>query len=266
MIEKRDIPKEVHAFHEAFMKLYGGGYKHDVSQLFSDFLNVSISNFQLEPNPELEAEINKRYSPEEVVLLGKLFQQWVLSMNEIMGEGDGFDWYDILGVYYEALNHGFKRSAFGQFFTPETIVKMMGAMMFPASDNPDKIQSISDPCSGSGRFLLEAHCQLKARCICYGEDIDAMCAKMTVLNCLVHGVEAEVIHHNSLMPESFNAGWYVNAGIKKGGMPNIRRITAEDSRVIGMWKRVREEQPEKQKEQVKILEEKYSNRQLNMFS
>lgn len=224
-----DVPAPLKPFNKIFESL--AGYRHDAERVFSDFIEISISNFQFTPTEGLKERIEKTYDPKEIVILGNLFKEYVRLMNEQL---QSRSWYDALGQMYEALASSGRRSGLGQFFTPMEICDMMTSITV-AKPEDNRIISINDPACGSGRTLLSTNAYLKGRCVCFAEDMDHICAKMAVLNFLVHGVVAEVIHHDSLSPNSFFAGWHVNPVLRESGVPSITPIKKEDSYVIKMW-------------------------------
>ena len=219
------IPTWIKPFDEIFMQL---SRRWDCSQIFDDFLDVAISHFDPTPNIELDTRMQKVYTEEERKLFSALFSQWLqCTLKEL--KSDDWIYADLLGNYYEYIAGKFKRSNFGQFFTPEHLVELMTKMII--SDATEKIQRINDPACGSGRMLLSAHMFLKGNIIAYAEDLDKMCCKMTVLNFLIHGVEGEVIHHNSLARDHFLNGWYVNQ-CRRQAIFSVRKIEIENSYIM----------------------------------
>lgn len=82
--------------------------------------------------------------------------------------------------------------------------------------------NFGDPACGSGRFLIAAHAKFPGN-YCCGEDIDRTCALMTVCNFILHGVNGEVIWHDSLMPtkERFYGAWRVCPRPDLMGCPQV---------------------------------------------
>lgn len=103
------------------------------------------------------------------------------------------EWCDPLGEYYECLAGNYKKSNFGQFFTPKPLCDLMAQITIC----DDWGKNINDPACGSGRLILAANHKTKGNYfVC--EDLDAICCKMTAVNLCFHEVRAEVHCHNSL--------------------------------------------------------------------
>lgn len=245
-------------FDKKFNALTNQGYRHDASRVWDDFLSVTLSNFCLEtPYPDLKNYIEKTYG-EDVKLMGELFIEYLHSMQRAVTDDNS--WFDLLGHYYEYLASRSKKQAFGQFFTPEHLCDLICQLTYEKGEEDDKIKTVNDPCCGSARFLISAHMHWKGKVMCYGEDLDPQCTKMAAINCLMHGVEAEIINHNSLLPDSFNDGYHVNVNLRYTGMPHIRRIKKEESHIINMWERAKVENKKGYDQQVEVMEQKYSER------
>ena len=88
---------------------------------------------------------------------------------------------------------------------------------------------INDCAVGSGRTLLAFHIRHLGNYY-VAEDIDPMCVRMTVCNFLLHGVEGEVICHDTLCcPDSCVFAYKVNEGLNNPlsqyyHVPNIQEI------------------------------------------
>ena len=96
--------------------------------------------------------------------------------------------------------------------------------------------NFGDPACGSGRFLIAAHAKSPGN-YCCGEDIDRTCALMTVCNFILHGVNGEVIWHDSLIPtkERFYGAWRVRPRRDLNGVPEVTRLKWEDSLCYAVW-------------------------------
>ena len=60
----------------------------------------------------------------------------------------------------------------------------------------------------------------------YGADVDANCAKMTVINLCLNGMYGEIAWINSITNQCFG-GWKIVRIIK--GIPRIREITMKEN-------------------------------------
>jgi type I restriction enzyme M protein len=197
--------------------------RHDYSSIFDDFLTFSMCAFALKTEEETYLERAKRYQPEEM----KLFSELLAELMRLYGKCD--TWTDPLGTFYECISSNYKKSGFGQYFTPEPVCDMMVTLQMPETGSPE---TVNDPACGSGRLLLACHFQSKGKVRVYAEDLDEICVKMTCLNLLFHGAVGEVVHHNSIMPDHWFNGWVINHKFKTLGFPSILRIRQDQSEIM----------------------------------
>lgn len=96
--------------------------------------------------------------------------------------------------------------------------------------------NFGDPACGSGRFLIAAHAKFPGN-YCCGEDIDRTCALMTVCNFILHGVNGEVIWHDSLRPtkDYFYGAWRVRPRPELMGIPEVSKMEWEDTLCYAVW-------------------------------
>ncbi len=105
--------------------------------------------------------------------------------------------HDILGDLFQgAITYG----AGGQFFTPESLTKLMAQMALGDSDSTDERKTVCDPCCGSGRMLLAA-AEIRPHYQFVGQDIDLACVRMTAINLALWNRHGYVIWGNSLTNE-----------------------------------------------------------------
>lgn len=228
-MSKIQIPAEYKAFEDKFSAL---AYGQDDSKVFDDMLTFIIDLFSFD-NPwkphgrYKDPEIRKRFF--------ELFQEIVLLMNKKVRD-DG-EWYDPFGNLYETqiASHG-RRLHAGQFFTPENIVDLMVSINSDGRDLTGKGLNFGDPACGSGRFLIAVHAKFPGN-YCCGEDIDRTCALMTVCNFILHGVNGEVIWHDSLMPtkDHFYGAWRVRPRPDLLGIPEVSKMEWEDTLCYAVW-------------------------------
>jgi hypothetical protein len=187
--------------------------RHGVHQIFSDFLTLLICAFSHGKMEGLYLETINRYEKPEAYDFSEALASLVIEMT-----GDGSGMVDVLGTYFEEnVSHGRN----GQFFTPKQICDLLARM-----NKPDRFGSrILDPACGSGRMLL-AMGKLNRFALFYGADVDANCAKMTVINLCLNGLFGEVAWMNSLTNEFYGA-WEIMPTVK--GIPRIREITSRES-------------------------------------
>lgn len=97
---------------------------------------------------------------------------------------------DVLGEIFQAqITYG----EHGQFFTPEHITEFMAKIAMGES----KKEVISDPCCGSGRFLLSA-AKENPESYFIGQDIDERCCKMAAINLWIFDLDGEIRYGDSL--------------------------------------------------------------------
>ncbi len=234
MSTTKNIPTDLHPFHSVFEKL--SYYKHDPAEVLDTFLEWVMWGFC--PDNSLDWNSGKRFSENERPIFGELFQQWALLMNaKVRGEKE---WFDMFGTYYEAYVAGkSRRNCKGQFFTPKHVCDFK-AKIVGAGDGETGL-NVSDPCCGSGRFLLAFHAHAPGNYL-LAEDIDRTCCLMTVCNFIIHGAVGEVVHHDSLRPNSWFNGWIVNEHLNNPlhphfGIPHVRKLEQENSLIHNVWKR-----------------------------
>lgn len=199
----------------------------DISNVFDDFLTYIIWAHTL---PEYGKPIEGwPYKPEDGK---KMYEIYVGLVNELNERLHTHEWYDIFGEIYEsAIASKHRRGDNGQFFTPASLCDLM-AQISVSKDQEVVGDRISDPSCGSGRNLLAFH-SLHPGNYHVGEDIDRTCALMSVCNFLLHGVNGEIIWHNSLNPDTFRGGWRINEYLNNPtsqyfGIPHVRPISIEE--------------------------------------
>lgn len=116
---------------------------------------------------------------------------------------------DIFGEYLENNNETSVRN--GQFFTPVHLVDAIVAMTFDGSDLTGTPQTICDPASGTGRFMLRTaryfmennHGALNF--LFTNIDADRKAWVYCVMNAVLSGIPSICIHGNTLGVEVYNA-------------------------------------------------------------
>lgn len=166
---------------------------------------------------------SKKYQPAEM----KVFSELLAELMLLYSKCD--TWTDPLGSFYECIAGNYKKSGFGQYFTPEPLCDMMVRLQMPTDASPE---TVNDPACGSGRLLLACHFHCKGKVRVFAEDLDGICVKMTCLNLLFHGAVGEVVQHNSLRDDHWIDGWVVNNKFKTLGIPSLLRITQDQSEIM----------------------------------
>lgn len=120
---------------------------------------------------------------------------------------------DIKGEIYEGLlqkNAEDTKSGAGQYFTPRALIKAIVEVI-----NPKPMETICDPASGTGGFLLVAHDYISSKYnldkdqkkflksnTFHGNDIVDGVVRLCVMNLYLHGIEAEIKAEDSLVSDS----------------------------------------------------------------
>lgn len=232
-----DVPANLREFIKVFNTV--AGYRWDAAQVFRDFVYYCIEVFNVDKDEEFISRLKESYG-DEYVVFPKLFKELVLTMNR---ELEHVEWFDILGTLYEVVASSSKKSSMGQFFTPPEICDLMTKFQYT-----EKVQgkSANDPSCGSGRTLLSFHVAHPGNYL-FGEDLDALCSRMCVVNFVLHGVIGQVQHMNSLTMEWY-AGWETS-------LLSLRRIEKHESITISMFERSRQlaEQKKQPEQSPKII-------------
>lgn len=206
-------------------------YGFDINRTFDDFLQYIIWAHTI---PEYGKKIEEwSYTPEQSKEFFDLYQTLVL---EAQREINRHGWCDVFGRVYEELVQGkFIRTVAGQFFTPESICELMTDTIAPKEKRITG-KLISDPTCGSGRNLLAFNSRHIGNYF-VAEDISYTCVLMTTCNFILHGIDGEVIWHDTLNPTKepwgvFRTNEQLNiVGAKYNGIPHVREYPYEDTRL-----------------------------------
>ena len=199
MLKTRDVPKELINFNSLFFDFQ---YKYNLSQVFDDLLTIIICALGHETQEKLYLETIARYNRKELDIFCKLFGELMTIYSKNVSE---WQWCDPLGDYYECLASNYKKSNFGQFFTPKPLCDLMAQITIPQEWG----KNINDPACGSGRLILSANTKTKGNYyVC--EDLDPICCKMTAINLCFHEIRAEVHCHDSLSRQNHRFSLAIN--------------------------------------------------------
>lgn len=175
--------------------------RHHTSQVFDDFLQMTVCAFSMKRSEDLYIERAKKYNEEEI----KGFSNALGAL--IIEHEKQICWKDYLGDYFE--NFGQYNSKMGQFFTPVSICNLMA--QFSKAETKEYRQTVNDPSCGSSRNLI-AHARLDPKnrfnYFYIGQDLDKRCCLMSVLNFVLYGMAGVVIHMNCLSLEIYG-GWRI---------------------------------------------------------
>ena len=200
MLKNREVPQELKSFNSLF---FGFGYKYDLNVIFDDLLTIIICALARETEEKLYFETIKKYTREELDIFCRLFAELLMIYDKkILSDG----WCDPLGDFYECLAGNYKKSNFGQFFTPKALCDLMGHILM---DSDEWGKNISEPACGSGRMVLAANHKAKGNYyIC--EDLDPICCKMTAINLCLHEIRAEIHCRNALTLQNHRFSLAIN--------------------------------------------------------
>jgi|SRR6185312_6770754 len=203
------MTEDIKPFIKVFDKI---AYTKSDTEVFNDFLDISICALSAGGYEEEYLLIIKKYKKEEVNLFCELFAQMVILM-----DADGHGLTDVLGEFYQTRMSSAKR---GQYFTPETVSDFMAAIVNPEESE----KTILDPACGSGRMLLSA-AKLNRNNYFFGADIDHLCCKITTLNLCLNYMQGEIAWMDSLGGHEYHWGGYSITRLY-GCVPVIRKLAA----------------------------------------
>lgn len=158
--------------------------------------------------------LQKKYTPQEAERMGEMFAMLVLAMEEYLQNGY---YTDILSRIFNELEIQNKHA--GQFFTPESISKMVAKMTFDPERAKRIIEKdghiiINEPAVGGGIMVL---CFVEAmraagfnpskELVIYAGDIDMRCACMSYLHFSLYGLPAVIDYGNTLTLDYWQR-WY----------------------------------------------------------
>lgn len=164
--------------------------KANPDQLYGIFGDVNWSN-------------KERLSDELLINLIEHFSSKVLSKKSVEP--------DMLGQAYEYLIKKFAdltNKKAGEFYTPRTIVHLMGSIL-----KPRETDSIYDPACGSGGMLLEAYHYVKERngdfrtLRIYGQEKNLTTSAIARINLFLHGMkDFQIVRGDTLRNPAFREG------------------------------------------------------------
>lgn len=180
---------------------------------FCDFIIRLFSTDSYKPDgfkPSVAAPENEDY----INLVGL----WCEMVAEEMEKGNSFD---LFGQLYEQMFLlKSKASSNGQFFTPDSLCKLMASITDANVEEKESDRGlviVNDPACGSARTLL-AHFMDKTRedhalaGMYYYEaaDIDLPTCKMAACNMMIHGMQGRVVCQDQLLLPTPTAIFYIN--------------------------------------------------------
>lgn len=219
----QDIPREQQPF---FKFMDQAAYRHNYGDVFGDYLVMMLNQWSVDESFLQEWEnCKKKYNEKEIDGFRGMFREHVLLMERMLVTNN--DWYDALGDIYQTITSNYKASAMGQFFTPETIVNLMTAIV--VTDQP--YQLVGEPTCGSGRMVLACHAKQPLNYY-MATDLDRICWMMTCVNMCFHNAVGVVIHGNTLTLETHRVAIIERKQIAENVFfPVLRTVTEEDAKI-----------------------------------
>jgi hypothetical protein len=165
--------------------------------------------------------------------MSELFARLVLTVSAYRG--------DFLGRAYMSDELSLRSVRKGQFFTPYAIARLMVKMTVTKDSVDSSIargepHSVSDPCCGSGTFIIAYAEELRELgyepervMLATLVDVDQLCMEMTFLQMWIKGIPAICIHGNSLSLETFESACTAAAVLQRWPA----KTEATDSRPSG---------------------------------
>jgi type I restriction enzyme M protein len=198
--------------------------KSDVGKAVNDAMEAIEQH-----NPELHKILPKDYTRFKNPVLRRLLKNFNFPLNEHNGDMFGRIYEYFLGKF--AMSEGQKG---GEFFTPESIVKLIVEIIEPYQGR------IYDPASGSGGMFVwsadfvKAHQQNPLNLSIYGQERVYETVRLAMMNLAVHGLPASgIVQANSYYDDLHNSVGlfdYVMAnppfnvnGVDKGRIKDDRR-------------------------------------------
>ena len=214
MLKTRHTPNQLREFNSLFGLL---ARSQGASKVFDDFLTIFICCLARRTQEDLYFEIIKGYTKDDLQTFAKMMAELFL----IYGDANFFnDWRDPLGEYYEELSSNYKKSNFGQFFTPKALCDIMAQITVKEKDFGN---TVNDCAAGSGRTLLAANQICKGN-IYIAQDLDHVCVKMCAINMAMHGLKGKVYHMNTLQNNKPYNTYIINNDWHKTQTPFIFKL------------------------------------------
>lgn len=195
------------------------GYKYGYDTVFNDLLTASINYFLIPDTPCLDLNVFDSYDKSDRLTISSMIIQLINTYHEDLTTKS---WTDPLGEIYEEISSKAKNQMLGQFFTPPSLCDLMAQITKPQQSSPIPA-TLNDPSCGSGRTIL-SYAAIQPKIKAYAQDIDIICAKMCAINFMIHGIQGEVICHDSLKLDDYRMGFRINRLLPTNGLPSIELI------------------------------------------
>jgi hypothetical protein len=187
--------------------LRGAGLDHRMRhEVFRVFATASACAVAFGTREDEYLEAIKGWERPELDLIAKAFGQMVVAMDEN-------PYTDVLGpAFMEVVGHN-ERS--GEFYTPQSISRMMAMMVLPASaeewDEDGSVLTAVEPCCGAGSMIMAARHVMADQGVSPQRlhwtaiDISRTAADMCYVNMTLYGIPGVVAHGDSLSMALYGA-------------------------------------------------------------
>lgn len=197
------------------------------------WLDFLLNAFDADRFKEQTFESNLEVARQEQPEFYDLMHRWVDTVYDNKEQGKCTDFFG--DIYEENFKSSHKATQLGQFYTPMSISKMLGELVFDGKT--DKSTALDCAC-GSGRLLLgyaeKEHFQ-RTTFYCAG-DVDPQSVKMCALNFMMHGLQGVVLRQDALIlnePMDILLINQVDYPVETG-LRSISRLTTEEALRIGL--------------------------------
>lgn len=225
-------PKTWQEHYNAFKKaLPAVSTAHSASDIFRDVCRIfslslrgamTVEKAERDEIESMYASLAGRYGPDGMKKVGAMFAHLVEAL-ELKRS-------DFLGHVYEDLNATVK--SFGQFFTPDSVSRMMARMVFSARPEPGRIVKMNDCACGAGALLIEG-AEAFVECggrqgdlLILAEDLDATACCIVYTQLSLLGYPAIVRHMDTLAMKVYEGPWFT-PGYFFHGMPMRRPFRSD---------------------------------------
>ena len=174
--------------------------RSSIGGVFRDFCRVTACCLAAQTREDEYLQTIKPYTREELERLAQ-------AMGYLIDEMDAHPFTDVLGVFYTETMAGADQTARGEFYTPQPVAELMGAVTLDIEKikAEGKPVTVCDPCCGSGAILLSCarllapdHVDLLRVTL---QDINPVACDMAYINTTLWGIPAEIILGNTLTME-----------------------------------------------------------------
>lgn len=214
MPKSTDIPPQLREFNSLFAFV---AQRHDAARVFDDFLTLVVCCLARQTQEPWYLDTIRKYDKDEINIFPKLLGSLFIIYDKEISSNS---WADPLGSFYEAVAGNYKKSGFGQFFTPPAVCNLMAQLVTTKGDFGN---TINEPTCGSGRIILASHAVCKGNYF-VAQDLDHMCVKMCAINMAFHGVKGEVHHCDTLKGETPWNSYVINYDYHKTKTPFIYKL------------------------------------------